>query len=176
MRQLGIRSGAGGPIILRGRVWGALSATWPEGHVAAGRRGAGGIHPAVLTDRGLEAALDALVQRAPLPVRLRAVVPERLDTGIDAAAYLLVSGTLTNVAGYAQADEGNVDVASTGGTLLVTIADDGIGGADPGQGSGLRGPIDRVIAVGGHLELVSAPEQEARYPQGEQDRVGVGEG
>jgi signal transduction histidine kinase len=199
MRELGIRSGAGGPIILGGRVWGALSAVWPDGGLmpagaedrvaafaelvsyaienaetreelaasrarlveaadAARRRierdlhdgaqqrlvaaaleltildqrlqrdpagarvvlarareqlecGLGelrdlarGIHPAVLTDRGLEAALDALVQRAPVPVDLHTAAPERLDAAIEAAAYFLVSEALTNVAKYAQAD------------------------------------------------------------------------
>ena len=121
-----------------------------------------GIHPTVLTDRGLEAALDALIQRAPMPVELRAVIPERIDAGIEAAAYFLVSEALTNVAKYAEADTVSVDVVSTGGTLVVTIVDDGVGGADLGRGSGLRGLIDRVDAVGGRLEVRSAPGQGTR--------------
>jgi signal transduction histidine kinase len=252
MRDLGVRSGAGGPIILGGRVWGALSAVWPHGasmpegaedrvaafaelvsyaienaetrdELAASRARlveaadgvrrrierdlhdgaqqslvaaaleltlldrrlgsetedartilsrareqldcgirelrdlARGIHPAVLTDHGLEAALNALIQRAALRVELRGVVPERLDTAIEAAAYFVVSEALTNVAKYAQADTVTVDMASTGGTLVVTIADDGIGGADLDHGSGLRGLADRVTAVGGRLEVTSTP-------------------
>lgn len=231
MRELGIRSGAGGPIILGGRVWGAVSAVWPAGtplpagaedrvaafaelvsyaienaetrdELAASRarlvaaadetrrrierdlhdgaqqrlvataleltlldrqlerdpqaarttlaraRGqlddalrelrdlARGIHQAVLTERGLEAALGALVQRAALPVGLRASVPGRLDTAIEVAAYFLVSEALTNVAKHAQADAVSVDVTCEDGTLVVTVADDGIGGVDP-----VRGPI-----------------------------------
>jgi signal transduction histidine kinase len=256
MRELGIRAGAGGPIILGGRVWGAVSAVWPaamsmpagaEDRVAAfaelvsyaienaetreelaasrarlveaadeARRrierdlhdgaqqrlvaaaleltlldqrlqrdedaravlararaqldcGLGelrdlarGIHPTVLTDRGLETALAALVQRAPVPVDLRAVVPERLDTAIEAAAYFLVSEALTNAAKHAKADRVSVDVESSGVTLVVTIADDGVGGADPGRGSGLRGLVDRVEAVGGRLEVTSPPGQGTR--------------
>jgi signal transduction histidine kinase len=111
----------------------------------------------VLTDRGLVAALDALIQRAPVPVELRAVVPEQLDPGIEAAAYFLVSEALTNVAKYADADTVSVDVTSTGGSLVVTIVDDGVGGADLGHGSGLRGLADRVHAVGGRLDVDSTP-------------------
>ena len=257
MRDLGIRSGAGGPIILGGRVWGAVSAVWPEGasmpvgaedriaafaelvsyaienaetrdelaasrarlvaaadearrrierdlHDGAQQRlvaaaleltllehqldrdpdgarsvlararelldgGLGelrdlarGIHPTVLTDRGLEAALNALVQRAAVPVDLRAMISERLDTAIEAAAYFLVSEALTNVAKHAQADTVSVDVASTDGTLVVTIADDGVGAADLGRGSGLRGLVDRVQAVGGRLEVSSASGEGTR--------------
>jgi signal transduction histidine kinase len=121
-----------------------------------------GIHPSVLTDRGLEAALYALVQRSPVPVDLRSDVPERLDAAIEAAAYFLVSEALTNVAKYAQADTVSVEVESTGGSLVVTIADDGIGGADPEHGSGLRGLADRVHAVGGRLDITSPPGEGTR--------------
>jgi signal transduction histidine kinase len=257
MRDLGIRSGAGGPIILGDRVWGAVTAVWPAGaplpagaehrvarfaelvsyaienaetrdELAASRARlvaaadearrrierdlhdgaqqrlvataleltllerqlerdpdgasmtlarareqlddalrelrdlARGIHPAVLTERGLEAGLGALVQRAPLPVVLRASVPGRLDTAIEAAAYFLVSEALTNVAKHAQADAATVDVACEDATLVVTVADDGIGGVDPRRGSGMRGLADRVTAVGGDLEVRSEPEQGTR--------------
>jgi signal transduction histidine kinase len=257
MRELGIRSGVGGPIILCGRVWGALTAVWPtdtvlpagaEDRVAAfaelvsyaiqnaqtrnelaasrarlveaadeARRQierdlhdgaqqrlvatalelslldrqldrdpqaaravlarareqleyglselrdlARGIHPTVLTERGLEAALAALVQRAPLPVDLCFVVPDRLDATIEAAAYFLVSEALTNVAKHAQADAVSVDITATDGTLAVTIADNGVGGADPANGSGLRGLVDRVTAVGGRLEVSSPPSEGTR--------------
>jgi signal transduction histidine kinase len=257
MRELGIRSAAAGPIILRGRVWGALSANWPasvpmpagaEDRVAAfaelvaqaienaeardelaasrarlvqaadearrrierdlhdgaqqrlvaaaleltllerrierdpdGARSllgrvreqldvglaelrdlARGIHPAVLTERGLEAALDALVRRAPMAVELRAAVPERVDAAIEAAAYFLVSEALTNVAKYAQADAVSVEVAAAGDVLVVTISDDGVGGADPERGSGLRGLVDRVSAIGGRLDVSSPPGEGTR--------------
>jgi signal transduction histidine kinase len=252
MRELGIRRGAGGPIILGGRVWGALSAVWPDGapmpagaedrvaafaelvsyaienaetrdelaasrarlveaayearrrierdlHDGAQQRlvaaaleltlleqrlerdpggartvlarareqldcGLGelrdlarGIHPTVLTDRGLGSALRGLVQRAPVRVDLHADIRERFDAGIESAAYFLVSEALTNVAKHACANAVTVDVACTAGALVVTIADDGVGGADPERGSGLGGLIDRVAAVGGELEISSAP-------------------
>ena len=252
MRELGIRRGAGGPIILGGRVWGAVTAVWPadeamppgaehrvaafaelvsyaienaetRAELAASRarlvetadaarrrierdlhdgaqqqfvaaalelalleqrlardpdsagavltrvreqldRGLGelrdlarGIHPTVLTERGLEAALEALVQRAPLPVELRVTVPEGLDKAIEAAAYFVVSEALTNVAKYARAESVTVDVAPSEGTLVLTVADDGVGGADPAAGSGLRGLVDRVEAVGGRLDVESVP-------------------
>jgi signal transduction histidine kinase len=257
MRELGIRAVAGGPILLGGRLWGAVSAAWPdpalmpvgaEDRVAAfaelvayaiesaetraelaasrarlveaadearrrierdlhdgaqqrlvaaaleltildrrlerdpaGARSvlerardhldhglgelrdlARGIHPAVLTERGLEAALVALVQRAPVPVELEANVPERLEAGVEAAAYFVVSEALTNVAKYAEAETASVRVSSAAGSLLVTIADDGIGGADLERGSGLRGLADRVEAVGGVLEVTSPPSEGTR--------------
>jgi signal transduction histidine kinase len=257
MRRLGIRSAAAGPIVLAGRVWGALTASWPAGeampagaedrvaafaelvslaienaearHELAASRArlvtaadearrrierdlhdgaqqrlvaaalelsvldrrldrdphgartvlarardhlegglgelrdlAQGIHPAVLTDRGLEAALEALVNRSPVPVDLRIAVRDRLDAAIEATVYFIVSEALTNVAKYAKADAVSVDVALTGCDLVVTIADDGVGGADPGQGSGLRGLVDRVHAIGGRLHVTSPPEQGTR--------------
>jgi signal transduction histidine kinase len=250
MRELGIRCGAGGPIILGSRVWGAVTAVWPEGasmpagaedrvaafaelvsyaienaetrdELAASRARlveaaddarrrierdlhdgaqqrlvaasleltmvertlrrdpdgarellarareqldgglaelrdlARGIHPSVLTDRGLEPALATLVQQSPVPADLRVEVPERLDPAIEAAAYFLVAEALTNVVKYAQATTAVVDVASADGTVVVSVADDGIGGADPEHGSGLRGLVDRVEAVGGRLEVDS---------------------
>ena len=114
-----------------------------------------GLHPAVLTDRGVEAAVRSLVQRAPVPVEFRTDVQARVDTTIEAAAYFMVSEALTNVAKYAQAESVSVDLTLTGDTLVVTIADDGIGGADPGRGSGLSGLIDRVQAVGGRMDISS---------------------
>src|SRR3954464_10703922 len=116
-----------------------------------------GLHPTVLTDRGLETAVRSLIQRAPVPVDLRAALPERMDATIEAAAYFVVSEALTNVARYGQADAVTIELQPTGGSLIVTIADDGVGGADDGHGSGLRGLFDRVHAVGGRLEGTSPP-------------------
>jgi len=121
-----------------------------------------GIHPSVLTERGLDAALSALAQRAPLPVELHVAVSGRLDPTIEAAAYFLVSEALTNVAKHARADRVSVDVAVVDGTLEVTIADDGAGGADDTKGSGLRGLVDRVTAVGGRIDVTSPPGQGTR--------------
>ena len=252
MRELGIRSAAAGPIVLAGRLWGALTASWPapdvmpqgaenrvgafaelvshaianaetrqelaasrarlvaaadearrrierdlhdgaqqrlvaaalelnvldrrlerdpasarpvleraREHLAGGlqdlRDLARGIHPAVLTDRGLEPAVEALVRRSAVPVQLRADIPGRPDPAIEAAAYFLVSEALTNVAKYAKATAVSVDLTASGGDLRVSIVDDGVGGAGPDRGSGLRGLLDRVQAMGGDLEIVSPP-------------------
>ena len=121
-----------------------------------------GLHPAVLTDRGVEAAVRALIARTPVPVDLRAAVDGRLDPTIESAAYFVVSEALTNVARYAQASAVEVELALTGDTLVATVADDGIGGADPGRGSGLRGLVDRVQAIGGRLEVSSTPGEGTR--------------
>jgi signal transduction histidine kinase len=124
-----------------------------------------GIHPSVLTDRGLGVALEALVKRAPMPVDLRVAVPNRLDAGIEAAAYFLVSEALTNAAKHAGADTVTVEVAGNGDTVVVSVADDGVGGADTARGSGLGGLADRVEAVGGRLEITSR--------EGEGTRIGA---
>ena len=257
MRELGVGSGVGGPIVIGGRVWGAVTAAWPgedppplgaedrlaafaelvayavqnaqtrnelaasrarlvEASVEARRQIerdlhdgaqqrlvvaalelsmldrkldrdpeaaratlanareqlalglrelrelARGIHPPVLTERGLDAALAPLAQRAPLPVDLHVAVPERPDPTIEVAAYFLVSEALTNVAKHARADRVSVDIAAIRGTLEVTIADDGVGGADASKGSGLRGLVDRVTAVGGRMDVTSPPGQGTR--------------
>ena len=250
MRSLGIRSGAAGPIVIGGRLWGAVAAVWSDAtkmaegaenrvaafaelvayaienaeardEIAASRArlveaadearrrierdlhdgaqqrlvaaaldltmlesqldrdpaaaraalarareqldgGLGelrdlarGIHPSVLTARGLGVALEALVKRAPMPVELRVDVPEGLDASIEAAVYFLVSEALTNVAKHAQAKTVTVEVAGNGDTVRISVDDDGVGGADTGHGSGLGGLVDRVEAVGGRLELTS---------------------
>jgi signal transduction histidine kinase len=115
-----------------------------------------GIHPAVLTERGLGPALQALADRAPLPVELD-LPPERLPRRVEAAAYYVVSEALANVAKYAHASEVTVSVAQENGSAVVEVADDGIGGADPEAGSGLRGLTDRIDALEGHLRIVSQP-------------------
>jgi signal transduction histidine kinase len=107
-----------------------------------------GIHPAVLTDRGLPAALNGVVQRAPLPVELQTVPGGRLPESIEVAAYYLVSEALVNVAKYAHASSARVSVGRHREHVMVEVADDGIGGADLHRGSGLRGLSDRIDALG----------------------------
>jgi signal transduction histidine kinase len=114
-----------------------------------------GIHPAVLSDRGLGAALEALAGRAPIEVDLAEVPGDRLPEPIEAAAYFVIAEALTNVAKYAHASQATVSVSRRNGHAVVEIADDGIGGADPDRGSGLRGLADRVSALDGRMSLDS---------------------
>ncbi len=115
-----------------------------------------GIHPAVLTDRGLDAALEALAARAPLPVEIDGPTGE-LPAQVEAAAYYVVSEALANVTKYAQASAVEVKVERQNGIAVVEVADDGVGGADPLRGSGLRGLADRVASLSGKLEIDSPP-------------------
>jgi PAS domain S-box-containing protein len=115
-----------------------------------------GIHPAVLTDRGLEAALEALASRAPLPVEIDGPDGD-LPTPVETAAYYVVSEALANVTKYAQASSVKVTVARSNGYALVEVVDDGIGGADPSRGSGLSGLADRVASLSGRLAVDSPP-------------------
>jgi signal transduction histidine kinase len=112
-----------------------------------------GIHPAVLTDRGLDAAVSALAGRSPVPVTVVCEVPERPPEAIESTAYFVVSEGLTNVAKHSGATHAHVTVRRTGARLLVEVSDDGRGGADPARGSGLRGLADRVAAVDGSLTV-----------------------
>jgi signal transduction histidine kinase len=116
-----------------------------------------GIHPSVLSDRGLDAALDGLAHRAPLPVELEGTGGERLPDRVESAAYFVVSEALTNVVKYAHATHASVSLLRDDGQVLVEVSDDGVGGADPATGSGLRGLLDRVSALGGSLEVDSRP-------------------
>jgi PAS domain S-box-containing protein len=117
-----------------------------------------GLHPAVLTDRGLADALNALAYRAAVPIDLQVrLPPERLATPIEAAAYYTVCEALTNVAKYARATRAWVTVERRDGQLEVEVGDDGVGGASLDSGSGLQGLRDRVAAVNGTLRLDSRP-------------------
>jgi len=116
-----------------------------------------GIHPAVLTDRGLEAAIRALAGRAPIPVELTRLPEDRLPDSVEAAIYYLVAEAITNVAKYAQATRASVAVERSNGFATVVVHDDGIGGAKPVPGSGLVGLADRVEALGGRLHIESPP-------------------
>jgi PAS domain S-box-containing protein len=113
-----------------------------------------GIHPAVLTDRGLRPALETLASRSPVPVDL--VAPdERLVADVEAAAYYVVAESLTNVAKYAHATAVEVRVQREASVLVVVVSDDGVGGADPTNGSGLSGLADRVSVLDGTLAIES---------------------
>ncbi len=114
-----------------------------------------GIHPAVLTERGLEAAVQTLVARAPVPVTVEAQGTGRLPAPVESAAYFVVSEGLANVAKYAQATHASVTVRCETDRVTVLVADDGVGGADAANGSGLRGLTDRIAALDGTLTLES---------------------
>jgi signal transduction histidine kinase len=114
-----------------------------------------GIHPAVLSDRGLCAALEALATRAPVPVDVRGVPDEPLAPQLEACAYFVTAEALTNVAKYAHATEASVELEVDDGSLRVRVQDDGIGGADLDAGTGLRGLRDRVDALDGTLDVHS---------------------
>lgn len=119
-----------------------------------------GLHPAVLDELGLDAALSGLAARAPLPVRLRvdlpAELPQRTAPAVEAVAYFVVSEALTNIAKHArEATRAEVTVTRLGGILRVVIADDGMGGADPSKGSGLKGLAQRVRSVDGAFRMSS---------------------
>ena len=116
-----------------------------------------GIHPALLTERGLGPALASLADRAPVPVEVGVLPRERLPGQVEAAAYYVVSEALANVAKYADASSVSVRVGRENGRAVVEVVDDGVGGAHPGRGSGLRGLADRVEALDGRLRIDSPP-------------------
>ncbi|WP_159002166.1 sensor histidine kinase [Streptomyces sp. NRRL B-3229] len=116
-----------------------------------------GLHPPVLTDRGLAAALSAVAARAPVPVTVDVQVEPRPPAAVEAVAYFVVTEALTNVAKHAQADRAWVEIRRSGDRLTVTIGDDGRGGADPAGGSGLAGLAARVAGVDGRLHVTSPP-------------------
>jgi signal transduction histidine kinase len=118
-----------------------------------------GIHPIILTERGLGAALDALLTRAAIPVEIAELPDERLTPAVEAAAYYVVAEAIANVGKYANASHATVRVERSNGGATVVVSDDGIGGADPARGSGLHGLAARVEALDGHLDI--------RSPRGE---------
>jgi signal transduction histidine kinase len=128
-----------------------------------------GIHPAILTRSGLEPAVAALAQRAPVPVHVEVALDGRLPPAVEAAAYFVVAEALTNVARYSKASEARVDLRRDGdGDVVVLVSDEGVGGADADAGSGLRGLQDRLAVVDGVLSIDSPPgggtRLEARIP------------
>jgi signal transduction histidine kinase len=121
-----------------------------------------GIHPSVLTDRGLPAALRALADRAPVPVHVFCDLPEPLPPAVESAVYYVVAEALTNVGKYAQAEYASVAVETVGDAVRAEVADDGRGGANTATGSGLRGLEDRLGALDGRLEVYSPPGEGTR--------------
>ena len=121
-----------------------------------------GLHPVLLTERGLGPALDALLARTPVPVEIAELPEGRLDAPVEAAAYYVVAEAITNVAKYAEASHATVSITQSNGSAKVTVCDDGVGGADPTGGSGLRGLAARVEALNGRLHVDSPPEQGTR--------------
>ncbi|QLE71973.1 sensor histidine kinase [Streptomyces rectiverticillatus] len=114
-----------------------------------------GLHPAVLEDRGLDAALSGIAERTPLPVGLTVGLADRPAPTVEAVAYFVVSEALANVVKHARATRADVRVEQRGGILLVVVTDDGVGGADPTGGSGLAGLAKRVASVDGTFSISS---------------------
>ena len=143
----------------------AASSKALEGQLAEARlelrEFAHGVHPAALADGGLVPALRVLAERSPIPVDVRGDVP-RLSDPVEAALFFVCSEALTNAAKHADASRVSVELGGDGDGVVLTIADDGRGGADPSRGSGLRGLADRVEALGGSLRLESPARARAR--------------
>jgi signal transduction histidine kinase len=119
------------------------------------REVAHGVHPGILTNRGLGAAATALAERSPLPVEV-AIGDERYPPHVEAAAYFFIAEALTNVVKHAHATHAELHVAHHDGDLVIDVRDDGVGGADS-AGSGIRGLRDRIEAVGGQMRITSPP-------------------
>jgi signal transduction histidine kinase len=113
-----------------------------------------GLHPTILTEAGLAASVEALAERTPFPISV-AVTDARFPVEVEAAAYYVIAEGLTNIARYAGATEARVEATVDRGRLVVTVSDNGRGGADPAAGSGLRGLVDRLAAIDGELNVAS---------------------
>jgi signal transduction histidine kinase len=114
-----------------------------------------GIHPAVLSEGGLQPALKVLARRSAVPVELDARIDSRLPERVEVAAYYVVSEALTNAVTHANPSVVRIDVDLSDGLLTLSVDDDGVGGADLGRGSGLIALEDRVEALGGKIEITS---------------------
>jgi signal transduction histidine kinase len=121
-----------------------------------------GIHPSSLTVGGLVTAVPELVRHSPVPIEARVSLSARLTTVVEATAYFFVSECLANLVRYSGANAGRVIVASSDVELVVEVSDDGRGGADAADGTGLRGLMDRVEALGGRMEVLSLPAHGTR--------------
>jgi signal transduction histidine kinase len=116
-----------------------------------------GIHPAVLTDRGLDAAISAIAGRSPIPVEVDVRLKERLPEEVEGTAYFVIVEALTNVTRHSGATAAKVQVYRDGNWLRITVEDNGRGGADPAKGTGMRGLRDRIAALDGSFAF-SSPE------------------
>ena len=116
-----------------------------------------GIHPVILEDRGLDAALSAVVARSPIPVALDVDVANRPPAAVESAAYFVVNEALTNVTRHAKATRAHIGIARAGDRLVIEVRDDGVGGADMTRGTGLAGLRDRVAGMGGTMYVISPP-------------------
>ena len=116
-----------------------------------------GIHPAILSEAGLGPALEALARRSAVPVDLDLTLGQRLGEHVEAAGYYIASEAITNVTKHARASVITMRVDGCDGALILSISDDGVGGADPGRGSGIIGLKDRVEALGGTISMLSPP-------------------
>jgi len=116
-----------------------------------------GIHPAILSEAGLGPALEALARRSAVPVELDLNLGQRLAERVEAAGYYIASEAITNVAKHARASVITMRVDGCDGALILSISDDGVGGADPSRGSGIIGLNDRVEALGGTISMLSPP-------------------
>jgi signal transduction histidine kinase len=116
-----------------------------------------GIHPVILEDRGLDAALSAIVAKSPVPVTLDVQIAERPPAAIESAAYFIVNEALTNIARHASATRAYISIARAGGRLVVEVRDNGRGGADATLGTGLSGMRERATALGGKMYVISPP-------------------
>jgi signal transduction histidine kinase len=125
--------------------------------IAELRELARGIHPAILTDRGLGPAVNSLVERCPIPVEVQNSVTRRLPAQVEGTLYFVVAESLTNIAKYAHATRISLTLQDHADTVRLAVVDDGIGGADTGSGSGLLGLADRVSVVNGTFTLQSPP-------------------
>jgi len=130
--------------------------------IAELRELARGIHPAILTDRGLGPALTSLAERCPVPVNLDNQVHRRLPTQVEGTLYFVAAEALTNVARYSEASEVYVVVTDEDDTVTLEVVDHGVGGADLSRGSGLLGLADRVAVVEGSFTVVSPPGEGTR--------------
>ena len=121
-----------------------------------------GIYPAVLNAHGLAVALESLAVRSPVPLTLNVETGDRLPVAVEAAAYYVICESLANIGKHAQATAAGIDVRRAGGQVAVEIVDNGVGGADPERGTGLRGLADRVEALGGQLRIWTPVDEGTR--------------
>ena len=132
-----------------------------------------GLHPAILSDHGLAPALEGLAARASVPVELDVDIDGRLPPPIEAATYYVISEALTNIEKYAQATSARVALALDDDEVMLEVTDDGVGGADATQGSGLQGLADRIEALAGSLSIDSpkggGTSLRAKIPHGLRD-------